>query len=107
MKGVFRHAHKECGVARCVTFCSQSAPRHLPISLSGALPRYSLFINKDKEMKFRQANSPIIRSIWRLGRIALLVALLIWLAAPQHALAATFTVTKTADTSDGACSNAD
>ncbi|MCE7986497.1 MAG: CSLREA domain-containing protein [Caldilinea sp. CFX5] len=43
---------------------------------------------------------------WRMGLIALFVAVLIGLAAPQPALAATFTVTKPADTNDGAC-NAD
>ena len=41
-----------------------------------------------------------------MGLLALLIALLTWLAAPQSALAATFTVTKTPDTNDGAC-NAD
>src|SRR5215212_8591710 len=54
----------------------------------------------------RLASSPAIRSIWRLGRIALVITVLAWLAVPQYVLAATFTVTKTADTNDGAC-NAD
>ena len=57
-------------------------------------------------MQPRLARSPIIRSMWRLGRLALLIVLLTWLAPPHQALAATFTVTKTADTNDGAC-NAD
>ncbi|MCB0110943.1 MAG: Ig-like domain repeat protein, partial [Caldilineaceae bacterium] len=43
---------------------------------------------------------------WRLGLLALFIAMVTWLAAPQAALAATFTVTKTPDTNDGAC-NAD
>ena len=43
---------------------------------------------------------------WRMGLLALFLAVLTWLAAPQAAWAATFTVTKTADTNDGAC-NAD
>src|SRR5262245_5014704 len=57
-------------------------------------------------MEARLASSPTIRSIWRLGTLVLLVAVLACLVVPQHVLAATFTVTKAADTNDGAC-NAD
>jgi len=41
-----------------------------------------------------------------MGLLALFIALLTWVALPQAAWAATFTVTKPADTNDGAC-NAD
>ncbi|MEZ4862432.1 MAG: Ig-like domain repeat protein [Caldilineaceae bacterium] len=43
---------------------------------------------------------------WRMVLPALFIALLTWVALPQAAWAATFTVTKPADTNDGAC-NAD
>src|SRR5947208_2859360 len=56
-------------------------------------------------MEQRFVSTSSIRSIWRLGRIVLFVALLVGWVAPHTALAATFTVTKTADTNDGACNN--